>query len=230
MEIFIYSDESGVLDKAHNDYFVYGGIMFLSKEARDNCSRMFVAAERLTKRALRMPDEIEAKASNIGNKQRAKLFRALNNQIRFGVIVDQRKVLDRIFQSKKDKQRFLDYVYKIAVRRCFEFLIGKHKIEADAACNIHFYVDEHTTATNGKYELREALEQELKNGTYNVTWDKYFEPVFPNANIISLEYCNSSVKPLIRAADIISNKIYYYANKTANFSCFEDDLLVVRLP
>lgn len=230
MEIFVYSDESGVLDKVHNDYFVYGGIMFLSKEARDNCTRKFVAAERNTKAAMHMPESIEAKASNISNKQKGKLFRALNNEIRFGVIVDQNRVLDRIFQSKKDKQRYLDYVYKIVIRRCFEFLIRENRIKSDVACNLHFFVDEHTTATNGKYELREALEQELKNGTYNISWDRFFEPVFPNAGVITLEYCNSSVKPLIRAADIIANKIYYYANSIPMYTSFERDLFVIRLP
>lgn len=42
----------------------------------------------------------------------------MNGAIRFGVIVNQKKVLDRIFQSKKDKQRYLDYVYKIELKNC----------------------------------------------------------------------------------------------------------------
>lgn len=42
----------------------------------------------------------------------------MNGAIRFGVIVNQKKVLDRIFQSKKDKQRYLDYVYKIGLKNC----------------------------------------------------------------------------------------------------------------
>jgi len=38
MRIFIYSDESGVFDKKHNDLFVYGGIILLSKEQRDQAA------------------------------------------------------------------------------------------------------------------------------------------------------------------------------------------------
>ena len=46
MNIFVYSDESGVLDKAHNDIFVFGGIVFLSKDERDIAARKYSAAER----------------------------------------------------------------------------------------------------------------------------------------------------------------------------------------
>lgn len=33
MDLFIYSDESGVFDKAHNEIFVYGGLIFFRKAA-----------------------------------------------------------------------------------------------------------------------------------------------------------------------------------------------------
>ncbi|MGR5583309.1 DUF3800 domain-containing protein, partial [Enterocloster bolteae] len=74
--------------------------------------------------------------------------------------------------------------------------------------NIYIYADEHTTATNGRYELKEGLEQEFKNGTYNYQYDKYFPPLFPNMKGISLEFCNSEQRTLIRAADIVANRIY----------------------
>lgn len=35
MNIYVYSDESGVFDKAHNDYFVFGGLILLGTEERD---------------------------------------------------------------------------------------------------------------------------------------------------------------------------------------------------
>ena len=31
VDLYIYSDESGVFDKAHNEIFVYGGLIFLGK-------------------------------------------------------------------------------------------------------------------------------------------------------------------------------------------------------
>lgn len=34
MNLYIYSDESGVFDKIHNNFYVYGGIICLNKEQK----------------------------------------------------------------------------------------------------------------------------------------------------------------------------------------------------
>lgn len=230
MDIYVYSDESGVMDKIHNDYFVFGGLMFLSKEEKDVFTRKFVHAENCVKSSLGMLPSDEAKASVIGNKQKSKLFRATNRQIRFGVIVHEQALLPQIFNSKKDKQRYLDYAYKIAVKRCFEMLIRTGRISVPEVSNIRFFVDEHSTATNGRYELREALERELKIGTYNQTWDRFFPPLFPSVQSVDLEYCNSGTRPLIRAADIVANHIFYLAKTDPSWQSALPDLFVIRLP
>lgn len=36
MNLYIYSDESGVFDNKHEKYFVFGGLIFLSKFEKDN--------------------------------------------------------------------------------------------------------------------------------------------------------------------------------------------------
>ena len=138
------------------------------------CARKYTKAENDVKTSVQLAKNQEAKAAAIDNKHKNKLFRALNNQYRFGVIVDQQKVLDRIFASKKDKQRYQDYAYKIAVKRLLEKLIHGGIIVPEEVEALTFYVDEHTTATNGCYELREGLEQEFKSGTYNYQFSKFF--------------------------------------------------------
>ena len=147
------------------------------------------------------------------------------------MIIREKNVLDRIFISKKDKQRYLDYAYKIAVKKAFEYLINEGIINPNEIERLFFYVDEHTTATNGRYELKEALEQEFKLGTYNNNYNKYFEPIFLNLKEVNLEYCNSSSKLLIRAADIVANKIYYYARARKRKELRElPKLIVTYLP
>ena len=47
MDIYVYSDESGVFDVAHNDYFVFGGIILLGKNAKDNCARKYSHVEKV---------------------------------------------------------------------------------------------------------------------------------------------------------------------------------------
>ena len=39
MNIYVYSDESGVFDKEHNDYFVFGGLILLGTEDKEKWSR-----------------------------------------------------------------------------------------------------------------------------------------------------------------------------------------------
>ncbi len=138
-------------------------------------------------------------------------MRSLNNCFKFGVVVQQQRVMDRIFTSKKDKQRYLDYVYKIGLKRALESLMHDGLIAKDEVENLHVYVDEHTTATNGRYELREGLEQEFKNGTYNWNYGIFYEPLFSGLKGVDLHFCNSATTTLVRAADHVANEIYHEA-------------------
>lgn len=101
------------------------------------------------------------------------------------------------------------YVYKISVKRAFEQLILNKQIIPNEIENIYFFVDEHTTATNGRYELREGIEQELKNGTHNFEYNTYYPPIFPNVRSIDMKFCNSESTLLVRAADIVANRVFY---------------------
>lgn len=208
MDLFIYSDESGVFDKTHNEIFVYGGLIFLGKQQKDEYIRRYLAAERVLRE--NHTDGGELKACRISNKEKGKLYRSIGGAIKFGVIVNQRNVLDRIFSSKKDKQRYLDYAYKIGLKRALQQLINAGVI-GKCVDNIFLYNDEHSTATNGRYELREGLEQEFKLGTYNMQYDKFFPPLFETMQGLHLKFCDSKKVTLVRAADIVANRIYYMA-------------------
>lgn len=218
MNIFVYSDESGVFDVKHNKYYVYGGIIFLDKKTRDLCSRKYLSIERMMRKNSNYTSKIELKASVISNKEKNKLFKSLNDCYKFGAVIDQNRVLERIFAEKKSKQRFLDYVYKVSLKKALVSLINKNLISADLVENIYVYADEHTTATNGRYELHEALEQEFKYGTINYEHQISYPPVFKNLHSVQLKLCDSSTKTLIRAADIVANRIYYLITNQKNFN------------
>lgn len=209
MNIYIYSDESGVFDKKHNNIYVFGGVIILGSKEKEIWSRKYAAVEKIIRSNKGVGNDYELKATQITNKEKGKIFRSLNQCYKFGVVIDQKKVLDRIFESKKDKQRYLDYAYKIAIKRALEGLISEKRIIPGDVERLYFYVDEHTTATNGKYELGEALEQEFKYGTYNQQYSIYFPPIFPFVKEVQLSFCNSKTTMLVRAADIVANKIYY---------------------
>ena len=233
MNIFVYSDESGVLDKTHNKYFVFGGVIFLSKDEKDVATRKYSAAERVIRHAAKYGKEKEIKASTITAAEKRKLYRSLNSYYKFGVIVDQSKVFDSIMADKKSKQRYLDFVFKIGVKRLLEELIRSGIIVPDQVENIYFFVDEHSTSTNGLYELSESLEEEFKRGMYSRDYTKFFPPLFPNVQTVQLQFCNSATVRLVRAADIIANRIFHDAlqGSTSNqFDGASNKLYITNLP
>ena len=207
INIFIYSDESGVFDKIHNDYFVFGGLICIGKESKDIMSRKYSHAENVVRETVHNKNQ-EIKASTISNKNKGKLFRSLNECHKFGVIIKEKQILESIYGDKKSKQRYLDFAYKIAVKKALENLIKNKIIVPDDVENIYFYVDEHATATNGLYELNQCLEPELIFGTFTFNYDAYYPPLFPKAKSVVVQFCNSSKTLLVRAADIIANRLY----------------------
>lgn len=211
MNIYVYSDESGVFDKEHNDYFVFGGLILLGTEDKEKWSRKYSSIEKILRINKGVTADYELKAAQVTNKEKAKLFRSLNCCYKFSVVIRQKDILDRIYLNKKDKQRYLDYAYMVAVNTALKKMIQDGAVNPNEVERLYFYVDEHTTATNGEYELQEALEQEFKLGTFSYKYDTYYPPIFRYMKAVQLEYCNSKSKLLVRAADIVANRIYYLA-------------------
>ena len=211
MNIYIYSDESGVFDRNHDDYYVYGGLLFTSKEERDAAVRMYLAVEKEV--AQHYDKGIELKATTVKGKHKRRLFGATHNCCRFGGIVDQKTVNAGFYTHKKSRQRYLDFVYKLSVKNALLQLQQSGKLNLDSIERLIIYTDEHTTATDGIYELREAVYHELHIGTQNYEHNLFFPPILQNLQVVELKSCDSKQLPLVRAADIIANTIYRSCTK-----------------
>lgn len=210
MDLFVYSDESGVFDYVHNDYYVFGGLLLIGKENKDIASRKYSAAERTLRKSGGYQSDDELKAAKVTNSEKSKLYRSLNQHYKFAVVIDQRKINRNIFNEKKSKQRYLDYAYKLGLKALLKVLLRDGIIKSDSIDVIRVFPDEHTTATNGKYELREGLLQEYKHGTFNDNYNVFYKPILPDIKSLDVTFCNSSSVTLVRAADIIANHVYYY--------------------
>lgn len=229
MNIYIFSDESGVFDKNHEQLFVFGGLLFLDVNSKNIENRKYIHVENVIRHHNKQFQQLELKATRLNNHLKGKLFRSLNHCIKFGVVIELSKINDNIFSHKKTKQRYLDYAFKIGLKRILEELINKKLVDSLKVANINVYCDEHTTATNGKYELRESLEQEFKCGTFNYNFNTFFPPLFPNISCINLKYCNSNKTALIRAADLIANKIYFHS-KSNSLHQIANKVFITKLP
>lgn len=210
MNIFVYADESGVFDPLHeeNDVFVFGGLIFLGTQERATAHRRYISVERIHQANGAAQGHNELKAIYLSNKEKSSLFRAMNPYHRFGVVIEQKRVYKHILSHKKTKQRFLDYAFKRSVKAALQELLDRGLFSVDEVENLEVFMDEHNTATDGRYELCEALEQEFKIGTYNSDFSKFFPPLFPSMGRVSLKMHDSAQDPLIRAADITANRLY----------------------
>lgn len=230
MNLYIYSDESGVFDSKNNEYFVFGGLICFGTDEKNNFERKYIHVERTLRQSKGLSAYLELKASNISNKDKGKFYRSLNNVYKFCVVIKQKDLLKKVFENPRHKQRYLDFAYKMVLKKCLKCLIDNGIIKPIDIKNIFVFVDEHVTATDGKYELRENLLNEFKNGTFNVEYNHYFEPIFPSLDNVFLNFCDSSKTTLIRAADIIANHCYHNAINNSGFIKNETNIFVYYLP
>lgn len=231
MNIFVYGDESGVFDRAHNDVFVFGGLIFLGKESKDAQYRKFIHAERaiLPSYGSSLKGG-EPKACMLKPKHKAGLFRSTNGEFRYAFVVDQEKVNNGIFGNKKSKQRYLDYVFKVGLKTCFGKMIRGGSLDPNDVDNVYVRFDEHTTATDGRYELGEGMKEEYKNGTFNFRYNTFHPPIFPKmSGSVFLDFKDSRNDALIRASDIIANRVWY--NETHGGGHMDrSKVMIVRFP
>lgn len=203
MELIVFSDESGVLDRKNNDFFVFGGLVFTSYAEMDTATRLYANAEKYVKQIENLSENEEAKACILSNSLKGKLFRSLNRFEKFGAVVQQKRVNENIFNHKKSKQRYLDYVFKIGIKRKFMSMAENSVFKPIDVTKLTFYVDEHSTATNGRYELEQALEQEFKHGTFNFNYQIFYQPIFKNLQSVKVNFVDSKTRTLVRGADIM---------------------------
>lgn len=229
MALFIYADESGVFDHVHNAHFTFGGVILLDKMQRDKEARKWLHAERQLGAAATRTAGGELKACVLSNKHKGSLFRSLGGIEKFAVVVDQRRIKRSIYGHKKSKQRYLDYAFKIGLKHALERLILEGTLDKDYSGTLEVRMDEHTTATNGRYELKEALEAEFRDGTHNYEWNRYFPPILPNLNEVRFAMRDSVSDPLIRAADIVANRAYHHA-RTESLDKLRGKIHTRRLP
>lgn len=170
------------------------------------------------------------KARELSNEEKGSVFRSYNKIIKFASIINQDKIKEEIFLNKKNKQRYLDYAYKIGLKKCFENLIRRKKINVNDEISIHIYVDEHNLSTSGRYELKESLLQEFKEGTINFKYGIFHKPIFKNIVYLDLGYKNSKNNCLIRAADILANKIYTSYRDNINIDILKNKVYITELP
>jgi hypothetical protein len=238
MKVYVYADESGAFDKIHNDWFVYGGVVLLGSSAKRDAERRYIAIERKIKRlSVSLDAADEAKASRMTLKERKRAFSSISRLgvYQFAAIVDQKRCHDNVFDSKRRKQRFLDYALKRGIKYGLENALRAEGYRTSDVDAVSVVVDEHSTSTDGKYNLAQSINEELRFGVFSPGWNTFHEPLFSaDLPAIPVSYVDSAKVTMVRAADITANWAYMAVRDQLSYPAayryLSDRAFVLRLP
>ncbi len=230
MNLYIYSDESGVFDKHHYDLFVFGAILFYDKNERDKLKNKYSNFENLLKKELNINLESELKAINLKPNHKYWISKYLKKYIKFSVVIDLKKLFD--YKGKGAKQRYLDYAFKIGLKECINVLDRKNIIKKSDIERLYIYCDEHTIATDAIYDLRNTIFNEFKYGVMNFEYNKQFNPIIPDLEDVIVQYKDSKHDALIRCADMIANNVFtaYRDNDIERINRINKEIIIKKLP
>lgn len=228
--IYIYSDESGVFDKKHQKVFVYSGIACMGQDKSSILSRKYLEAEKNLRKSMKYKNMPELKACLLKIEAKRKLYRIIKDCYKFVVVIELQKLQDERFVSRQSQQRYLDYALKRGIKKLLLRLDEDNIIDLKEEIEIKCYVDEHARATNGKYSLRDSIYQEFKMGVHINGYD--IKPIAPKLSGVYVSYCNSETTALVRAADILSNRLLNDVREDLGLSAYLNDnlLAITYLP
>ncbi len=212
--IFINIDDSGKMTP-HEKVCVYGAIIFLSKKEKDKFITQYrqiindihckyCGQDKNQGCTGKCP---EIKSNNINPKDLRRIINYIKKYYLGAVTVDNLNVYDYIISSKPSKGRFLDYVLRIFIKGIIKDLIAKKVIDPHQDLHIILNIDEQPTKSNGYYNLREGLIEELRYGIKNYDYKKVYQPIMHQKVYITLSYLHSDKSYVVQAADIIAGLV-----------------------
>lgn len=207
--LYINIDDSGKLSTKEK-ICVYGGLLFFSKKEKDK----FITQYRS------IIDDMKCKycdnKNNCNNKcpelkhsnLKANDLRRLRNYIKkymlFACVIKNSEIYSHIISDKSSKGRFLDYSLRRLIRGIISKLIDENIIFSSNNLNIVINIDEQKTKSNGYYNLKDGLFEELKYGIINYDYKVRHRPVIKGELNINLYYQKSDKSFAIQAADLVA--------------------------
>lgn len=222
--IYINLDDSGKLTRKEK-ISVYGGLIFFSKTEKDkfitqyrsiiNSIKCKYCSSSKDKCSENCP---EIKNTNIRISDKRRIMNFINNFFVISLVIENDKVYDYVIKNKASKGRYIDFTLRVLIKRTIEELIRIGKINPNKQLKIILNIDEQTTKSNGYYNLRDGIVEELVHGIYNYNYDKSFNPILNSSLELVITYQDSGVSYAVQGADLIAGTI----RKTA-VQCLEEN-------
>lgn len=213
--VYINIDDSGKLVNSEK-VAIYAGLVFTSKKEKDK----FITQYRSIVKDIKCKyckENISSCTKNIScpelkhNMLKPKHIRQLINYVkRYSIlccVINNDKVYSNIKNDTASRGRFLDYALKLLVKQTIKGLIKENAINPNVPIKLVINIDEQTTKTNGYYNLKDSIMEELKYGIYNFNYATKHLPIINTELDIKICYQKSEKSYLIQAADLIAGNI-----------------------
>lgn len=214
-EIFILMDDSGKLNKNENSC-IFGGLFFYSSTEYMNFVNKYKSVidsikckycKQNTNNCNR--DCVEIKGiSRIKNSDRRRIFNLVKKEKNFGVFIKNKNIYNPIMQDKAARGRYCDYAQKRIVKEVVLHAIKDKIIDINKPLKLYIKIDECKTKSNGYYNLKDSIYEELVNGIINYDYSKIHKPILNNTLKIKLTTYDSKYNFGIQSADILSHYLH----------------------
>ena len=211
-ELYINLDDSGKLVKTET-ISVYGGLVFFSKKEKDK----FITQYRQIVSDIKCHycdhrtscDHVcpEIKNTNIESSHKRRMMNYLKKHFIVALVIQNDKVYDHIIESKSAKGRFTDYALRRMIKETIRTLIKSKTIDPAKPLRLIINIDQQSTKSNGYYNLKDGLMEELKYGISNFNYGTIFSPLLSSDLLISLTYQDSGKSYVVQAADLLAGTI-----------------------
>lgn len=208
-KIYINLDDSGKLTPKEQ-VSVYGGVVFFSKKEKDKFITQYRSIiDEIKCKYCSNSDNCnkkcpEIKNTNIKPSDKRRIMNYLKKYYTVGLIIKNDNVYDHIKTNKAAKGRFTDYSIRRMIKELINELIRLNMINPNLPLELIINIDEQSTKSNGYYNLRDGLLEELKYGISNYNYSKTFKPIIFSELSIKISYQDSGKNHLVQAADLIA--------------------------
>ena len=213
--IYINIDDSGKLVKTEN-VSVYAGVVFTSKKEKDKFITQYrsIVKNLKCKYCKNSEDNCtldqecpELKHNMLKPKHNRQLLNYIKNYSTVCCVINNEKVYSNIKEDRASRGRFLDYALKRLIKTIVKEMIKENKINPDLPMRLVINIDEQTTKTNGYYNLKDGIVEELKYGIINYNYASITKPVVNSDLEVCVQYKKSEKSYLIQASDLIAGTV-----------------------
>ena len=101
----------------------------------------------------------------------------------------------------------MDYALKLLIKNTVRALIKEQKINPNLPVRLVINVDEQPTKSNGYYDLKGGIVEELQHGIYNYNYSVMYKPILNSSLEVVLHYQKSDKSFLIQASDLVAGTV-----------------------